>query len=244
MRLRDGLADGLRDTSARLWRLAEGIDTSTGRPITPRQARNTAAVPVALCSGLLAGMGVMYLLDRRASRRQRALLRDQMTHYRRVAEHLLDRKGRDLGNRVRGLVLERMKHVRDEVVDDAVLVERIRSHMGHLLSHVETRRIEVAVAAGQVTLSGQVVASHVNRVLGHVATVPGVRGLVTKLTVHPSVQDMLDEQPGMQRPEQQMNRVDQGLQTHGPTKHPAPSQPEDVPAAAEQPEQSGEQQSG
>jgi hypothetical protein len=100
------------------------------------------------------------------------------------------------------MVLERTKHAHDGVVDDAVLVERIRSHMGHLLSHAETRRIEVAVQDGQVALSGHVVASHVNRVLGHVATVPGVHGLVTKLTVHPSVQDMMDDQLALHRPKQ------------------------------------------
>jgi hypothetical protein len=125
-----------------------------------------------------------------------------LTHYRRVAGRLLERKGRKLSHRVRGIVLERTAHAHNGVVDDAVLVERIRSHMGHLLSHAETRRIEVAVQDGQVTLSGHVVASHINRVLGHVATVPGVHGLVTKLTVHPSVEDMMDDRLSMHRPQQ------------------------------------------
>jgi hypothetical protein len=151
---------------------------------------------------MLAGMGMMYLMDPVAGRRHRALLRDKMTHYRRVAERLLERKGRNLTHRVRGMVLERTAQAHDGAVDDAVLVERIRSHMGHLLSHAETRRIEVAVQDGQVTLSGHVVASHVNRVLGHVATVPGVHGLVTKLTVHPSVEDMMDDRLSMHRPQQ------------------------------------------
>jgi hypothetical protein len=143
---------------------------------------------------MLAGMGMMFVIDRVADRRHRALLRNKMTHYRKVTERVLERKGRDLTYRVRGMVLERTRHAHDGVVDDAVLVERIRSHMGHLLSHAETRRIEVAVQDGQVTLSGDVVASHVNRVLGHVATVPGVHGLVTRLTVHPRVEDMIDDQ--------------------------------------------------
>src|SRR5919202_2686818 len=160
------------------------------------------ATGVAMCGGMLAGMGMMYLMDRDAGRRHRALVRDKMTHYQRVAERLLERKGRNLTHRVRGMVLERTAHAHDGVIDDAVLAERIRSHMGHLLSHAETRRIEVAVQDGQVTLSGHVVASPVNRVLGHVATVSGVHGLVTKLTVHPSVQDILGDQRGMHRPQQ------------------------------------------
>jgi BON domain len=187
---------------ALLWRIANSIGAHHGKPVSRRSARRTMATGMALYGGMLAGMGMMYLMDRVAGRRHRALLRDKMTHYRRVAERLLERKGRNLTHRVRGMVLERTAHAHDAVVDDAVLVERIRSHMGHVLSHAETRRIEVAVQDGQVILSGHVVASHVNRVLGHVATVPGVHGLVTKLTVHPSVADMMNERLGMHRPQQ------------------------------------------
>jgi BON domain len=185
-----------------LWRIANSIGARYGKPINRRSARRTTATGAAFCGGMLAGMGMMYLLDPVAGRRHRALLRDKMTHYRRVAQRLLERKGRKLTHRMRGMVLERNAHAHDRVVDDAVLVERIRSHMGHLLSHVETRRIEVAVQGGQVILSGHVVASHVNRVLGHVATVPGVHGLVTKLTVHPSVADMIEDRLSMHRPQQ------------------------------------------
>jgi BON domain len=195
---------------ALLWQIANSIGAHYGKrvsrigarygkPISRRSARPTTATGVALCGGMLAGMGMMYLMDRVAGRRHRALLRDKMTHYRRVAERLLERKGRNLTHRVRGMVLERTTQAHDGIVDDAILVERIRSHMGHLLSHAETRRIEVAVQDGQVTLRGQVVASHINRVLGHVATVPGVHGLVTKLTVHPSVADMMDDRLGRRR---------------------------------------------
>jgi BON domain len=187
---------------ARLRRIANSIGARYGRPVNRRSARPTTATGVALGGGMLAGMGMMYLMDRIADRRHRALLRDKITHHRRVAERLLERKGRTLTHRVRGMVLERTAHAHDEVVDDAVLVERIRSHMGHLLSHAETRRIEVAVQDGQVALSGHVVASHVNRVLGHLATVPGVHGLVTKLTVHPSVADMMNDRLSTHRPEQ------------------------------------------
>jgi hypothetical protein len=198
----DGLADSLRDASAWLWRIANSIDAYYGKPFSRRSARRREATGVVFCGGMLVGMGMTYLMDPDAGRRHRALLRDKMTHYRRVAERLFERKGRNLTQRVRGMVLERTMHAQNEVVDDAVLVERIRSHMGHLLSHIETRRIDVAVQDGQVILSGHVVASHVNRVLGHVATVPGVHGLVTKLTVHPSVEDMMDDRLGMHRPQQ------------------------------------------
>jgi hypothetical protein len=183
-----------------LQRIANSIDTHNRQTVRFRSARRTTT-GAALCGGMLAGMGMMFVIDWVADRRHRAFLRNKMTHYRKVTERVLERKGRDLTYRVRGMVLERTRHAHDGVVDDAVLVERIRSHMGHLLSHAETRRIEVAIQDGQVTLSGHVVASHVNRVLGHVATVPGVHGLVAKLTVHPSMEDMIDDQQRMHRPQ-------------------------------------------
>lgn len=235
IRYRDGLAGGLRDASDALWRIANSLDAFYGKPIRPRYGRR-AAPGVAFCCGVLAGMGVMYLMDRDAGRRHRALMRDQLTHYRRVAERQLERKGRNLTHRVRGMVLARVRHAPDEVVDDVVLVERIRSHMGHLLSHAETRRIEVGVKDGQVTLNGHVVASHVNRVLGHMATVPGVRGLATSLTVHPSTEDMMGDQRGLHRSDAQMNRG-----AHGRMNNATPQQAY-VPASVDQHGQPEEQQ--
>src|SRR5919197_296923 len=74
----DGLADSLRDASTWLWRIANSLDAYHGKPFSRRSARRTTATGVALCGGMLAGMGMMYLLDQDAGRRQHALVRDKM----------------------------------------------------------------------------------------------------------------------------------------------------------------------
>src|SRR5919199_1168579 len=70
---------------ALLWQIAKSIGAHYGKPVSRRSARRTMATGMALSGGMLAGMGMMYLMDRVADRRHRALLRDKMTHYRRGA---------------------------------------------------------------------------------------------------------------------------------------------------------------
>ena len=77
IRHQDDLADSLRDASTWLWRIANSIDAYHGKPVRPRPARRTPATRVTLCGGMLAGMGLMYVMDRDAGRRHRALVRDQ-----------------------------------------------------------------------------------------------------------------------------------------------------------------------
>src|ERR671932_645623 len=91
----DGLADSLRYASALLWQIANSIGAHYGKPVSRRSARRTMATGMALSGGMLAGMGMMYLMDRVADRRHRALLRDKMTHYRRGAGRPVGGKGRD-----------------------------------------------------------------------------------------------------------------------------------------------------
>src|SRR5919199_1750580 len=67
----DGLADSLRDAGALRWRIANGISAHYGKPVRRRSARRTTATGLALCGGMLAGMGMTYLMDRVADRRHR-----------------------------------------------------------------------------------------------------------------------------------------------------------------------------
>lgn len=52
------------------------------------------------------GAAAMYLLDPQQGRRRRALIRDQLTHARRVVRERASGTARDLGNRARGLAAE------------------------------------------------------------------------------------------------------------------------------------------
>lgn len=132
--------------------------------------------------GLLAGMGLMYLLDPDRGARRRALIRDQVVHGAHELEDLGEAAGsvmRDVRNRARGAVLEARARVRDEPVNDVVLEERVRSEMGRLVFNPGA--IEVTAAQGQVTLGGAVLTSELERLIAGVERVPGVREVVSRL---------------------------------------------------------------
>jgi len=66
-------------------------------------------------------------------------------------------------------------------VPDDVLVDRVRARLGHVLRRMD--HIEVAVADGRVTLMGAVWYDEVDRAVRCVASVPGVREVVDRLSV-------------------------------------------------------------
>src|ERR1041385_3242642 len=96
--------------------------------------------------GLGVGAGLMYLFDPDRGKRRRALVRDKAQALTRRLQKTVDKTSRDLRNRVQGLALEAKSHN----VPDEVLVERVRSKLGRLVSHPHA--IEVAAKNGVVTL--------------------------------------------------------------------------------------------
>lgn len=135
----------------------------------------------ALVAGLAAalGAGVMYLLDPADGRRRRALARDKMNRYGRQAGRAGARTGRDLWNRTRGTAYETSKRLRRERVPDGVLVDRVRSEMGHVVH--DPTSVTVTCRGGQVTLAGEVRDEEISRLLERVASTPGVSGVENQL---------------------------------------------------------------
>ena len=76
----------------------------------------------------------------------------------------LDATARDLSNRAKGTAAELRSRFRKEVVDDTILQERVRSAIGHAVSHPGA--IEVTVSDGRVTLQGSVLDVIADRLLG------------------------------------------------------------------------------
>lgn len=143
------------------------------------------------------GAGLMYFFDRSRGRRRRAVVRDKTASARREFQRELDKAGRDMDNRVTGLVTEVRKGVgsvftRDEDVDDSVLESRVRSRMGHHVRHPHA--IEVTANRGVVTLKGDVLAEEVGESLSAIRLTPGVRHVKNEIRVHESS----DGVPGLQ----------------------------------------------
>lgn len=124
-----------------------------------------------LLVGLGLGAGVMYLLDPERGERRRAMLRDQALHYRLQGTDVVGKRSRHLRNRAKGVLAE-MRRDRHAEVSDDLLVARVRSKMGLVVSR--PRAIEVTADHGRVMLSGPIAVDEVDRLLQTVSNVPGV----------------------------------------------------------------------
>jgi osmotically-inducible protein OsmY len=138
-----------------------------------------------LIGGIGIGIALMYYFDPDRGARRRKLLADQIRSMASQSDDAIGKTSRDLRNRTRGLVAETRARLSGETPDDVVLVERVRSAMGRVVSHPSA--IEVAAAHGRVTLRGAVLAHEVDDLLATVAAVRGVADVDNHLEVHQQV---------------------------------------------------------
>ena len=135
---------------------------------------------VAMIAGIGIGAAVMYFLDPQRGNARRSKALDQTAGTLRSARRDLEVTGRDLRNRSRGVAAEVRQRLTEETVDDAQLQERVRAELGH---HVDSlRRVEVEVADGYVTLSGEVAPQDHDEVVRAARGVRGVEEVEDQLT--------------------------------------------------------------
>lgn len=143
-----------------------------------------------LLGGVGLGAGLMYLLDPAGGRRRRAVARDKTVHGLRVSGKALRKTSVDMGNRTKGLVAKagsRLRKGDEEIADDAVLSERVRSYIGRCVSHPSA--IQVEAEDGRIILSGQVPVSELDKLLAKVQKVKGVQEVESRLEVQESPDD-------------------------------------------------------
>src|SRR5262245_4455098 len=131
--------------------------------------RNLPPMLKATALGVLA----MYIFDPVAGRRRRALGRDKLVRLRHQAEEAARVTARDLKNRILGSVAEGRAALLEDRVNDAVLVERVRSNLGFLVRHPSS--IEVQASDGRVILRGPVLVDEVQQLMQGVKSIRGVR---------------------------------------------------------------------
>jgi osmotically-inducible protein OsmY len=132
--------------------------------------------------GLGVGAALMYLFDPERGKRRRALLRDKAFHVAHSAGENLDVRSRDAANRLHGLLARTRALLTRERVPDTVVAERVRSRIGHAVSHPGS--IEVTVHNGRVTLAGPALSGEIDPLLCEVERVRGVTGVENKLELH------------------------------------------------------------
>jgi uncharacterized membrane protein len=147
------------------------------------------------------GLGalLMYIFDPQMGRRRRGVARDKMNRFAHKTLDAIDVTSRDLKNRVIGLAAETKNLISAKTVSDEVLVERVRSKLGALVSHPSS--IEVKVENGKVILSGPILASEVDRLIKYVSSMRHVASVEKRLEVHESAASIpgLQGQPGVRK---------------------------------------------
>ena len=109
-------------------------------------------------------------------------MRDRVAHTLNVSADAAGTTGRDLAHRAAGTAARMRGALRRRPVDEVVLVERVRAHLGRVVSHPHA--IDVKAMNGRVTLSGPVLQAEVNQLLRAVERVDGVHEVVNALEEH------------------------------------------------------------
>lgn len=147
---------------------------------------------LALLGGIGLGATLMYMVDPDRGKRRRALMRDKLARASHKVPDAISATARDISNRVQGMAAQATSAFSSEDVSDEVLVARVRSKLGRIVSHPSS--IEVAANQGRVVLSGPILAHETNDLLTCVRAVPGVREVDNLLDVHKQAGDV----PGLQ----------------------------------------------
>ena len=136
---------------------------------------------VRLAVAFAAGAAVMYYLDPEGGRLRRARVRERGGGLRQRLEEAAQAGSRRRAERMHGTVMPERTRVRTEPVDDALLRDRIRSRLGHVIAHSSTLLVDVE--AGHVVLGGAVAVNEIEPVVHAVAEIPGVRSVDNQLSV-------------------------------------------------------------
>ena len=144
------------------------------------------------------GAGLMFLFDPARGARRRSLVRDKVVRAAHKTHDAYDATRRDIGNRLSGTAAEMRARLSVDDADDWTIGERVRAKLGRVTSH--PRAIDVAVDEGRVTLSGDALASEVDRIMSAAESVRGVCSVVNQLRPHASANRVPSLQGTSSRP--------------------------------------------
>lgn len=152
---------------------------------------------------LAAGLGLMYFLDPRSGGRRRALVRDKAVRSEHVARQALVHAMRDAENRGHGLRARAEGLFRGGVVDDDVLVQRVRAKLGHVCAHPHAIQV-LSKGNGCIELKGDILVTEHFGTLAALSLVRGVRLIDDDLQIHesadiPSLQGESRQVPSLAR---------------------------------------------
>ena len=145
---------------------------------------------VSMIAGAALGAGVMYFCDPHRGKARRAELEQKAASAARQSGRELAKKAEDLLNRAKGTVAQADAAFERsyEVVDDDVIAERVRSHLGHITEHASD--IQTEVVSGVVALRGMVSPDKHRYLVDEILAIPGVNGIRDLLLPSDSVRNV------------------------------------------------------
>jgi hypothetical protein len=128
-----------------------------------------------LLNGMIIGAMIMYVFDEHRGAKRRAHARDKLIRAGNLLGRVIRKRSRDLMHRFIGSVAEIRSSVRDRSADvpDDILVDRVRSQLGHVVSHPGL--LEVRARDGCVSVRGPVLDSEVKKIHHRLWKIRGVR---------------------------------------------------------------------
>src|SRR6266700_4130997 len=117
--------------------------------------------------GFLAGAALTYFADPLRGRRRRAIVRDKFTAALHDTGNLLEKACRDSWNRTQGVAASAASLCKRDDADETILVERVRSALGHAVSHPHAINV-FAGGNGQIILEGPVLRHELDYLLKRV----------------------------------------------------------------------------
>ncbi len=135
-------------------------------------------------TGAALGALAMYFTDPDQGRRRRARTRDKIHSLMLTTGDARDVAIRDLGNRMQGFRARILRTLTpgNPVLDDQVLVSRVRTCLGRVVSHPHA--VQVVAQRGQLALSGPILTHEKAGLLQQVNGLPGVTSVEDRLEVH------------------------------------------------------------
>lgn len=153
--------------------------------------------------GVGIGLGVMYFLDPARGGRRRAGIRDRIVHFSHILRNGIDITSRDLLHRTQGFIAVTRNSMRNENVDDDILIERVRSKLGRIVSHPHA--IQVEARNGIVKVSGVILHHELKALILAIERVHGVQGIQNELEPHKRTENIPSLQGGSPKPGEKLD---------------------------------------
>lgn len=168
-------------------------------------------------SAVAVGAAAMYYLDPEQGRRRRALVRDKVTSASLQTTDATAAQARRMANHAKGWTSRLTSRFSSTGAPRTArqLHNRIRSRLGHLVSHPKAVNVEV-IDDGRILLTGHILENELDALLTGVEGVPGVRHVANELMVHESAGSISELQGNSRAPRERRDRLWRALAMMAP----------------------------